>query len=179
MTWIAIAAGTIAGLAAARLRLPGGPLPLALLASGAVTLLANEPRPAEPPQALGWAALALLGMGLGAGATRLTVQRVRRLGLLGPASVVVIVVAGLLTGVLLGRVSGIPIATALLGTAPGGSGEMAAAAFSVGASAEVVVVMQFVRQLLVMAVLPVVLSAGLAHVRARRNRATGPTDPVP
>ena len=55
---------------------------------------------------------------------------------------------------------------------------MAAAAFSVGASAEIVVVMQFVRQLLVMALLPILLSAGLARVQARRKRATDPTDPA-
>jgi hypothetical protein len=110
----------------------------------------------ELPRPVYIGAQAIIGTALSAGFSPATLMAVPKHLLVFGFTVVFILLTSLFNGWLLARYSKMDAATALLGTMPGGAGEMAAMSDSLRADTRLVVVMQYARLLLILASLALV-----------------------
>lgn len=167
---IVLLAGCAAGVVAWRLRLPGGGMLASLIAAGIAAALLQGP--VVIGTEVRFLAQVLVGASVGSGLTRLALRRLR--GAMVPA--VLAVGGGLSSSILIGlglsHLTDLPLTTALLSTAPGGSSEMAAAAFGLGADPRIVIAIHAARQTFVLAILPVILP--LVVIRQQRQRGRQP-----
>jgi uncharacterized protein len=102
------------------------------------------------------AAQSAIGTALGAGFSPATLLTLPQHFSIFAFAVVFILLTSLFNGWILTRRTGLDVATAFLGTMPGGAGEMAAMSDSLGADSRLVVIMQYTRLLLILASLAVV-----------------------
>jgi membrane AbrB-like protein len=102
------------------------------------------------------AAQAVIGTGLGAGFSPATLLTLPKHFSIFAFAVVFILLTSLFNGWILTRRTRLDVATAFLGTMPGGAGEMAAMSDSLRADSRLVVIMQYTRLLLILATLAVV-----------------------
>ncbi len=145
-----------------------GPLAVSALFAVRAWSLAELPRP------LYIAAQAVIGAGLGAGFSPTTLLVLPRHAGIFLFAVVFILMTSLLNGWMLTRHTRLDVATAFLGTMPGGAGEMAAMSDSLRADTRLVVVMQYTRLLLILLSLAI-----LTPILGRLTPATGPAAPLP
>jgi membrane AbrB-like protein len=110
----------------------------------------------ELPRAVYVAAQAVIGCALGAGFSPATLLTLPKHFAIFAFAVVFILLTSLLNGWLLTRRTRLDVATAFLGTMPGGAGEMAAMSDSLRADSRLVVIMQYTRLLLILASLALV-----------------------
>ena len=110
----------------------------------------------EAPRSVYIAAQALIGTALGAGFSPATLLTLPSHFSIFAFAVVFILLTSLFNGWILTRRTRLDVATAFLGTMPGGAGEMAAMSDSLGADSRLVVIMQYTRLLLILASLAVV-----------------------
>ena len=127
-----------------------GPLIVSALFAVRNWLIVELPRPVYI------AAQASIGTGLGAGFSPATLMVLPRHFAIFFLAVVFILLTSLLNGWILARRTRLDVATAFLGTMPGGAGEMAAMSDSLRADTRLVVVMQYTRLLLILLSLAVV-----------------------
>ena len=97
------------------------------------------------------AAQAVIGTALGAGFSPATLLTLPKHFSIFAFAVVFILLTSLFNGWLLTRRARLDVATAFLGTMPGGAGEMAAMSDSLRADSRLVVIMQYTRLLLILA----------------------------
>jgi membrane AbrB-like protein len=97
------------------------------------------------------AAQAVVGTALGAGFSPATLLTLPRHFSIFAFAVIFILLSSLFNGWILTRSTRLDVATAFLGTMPGGAGEMAAMSESLGADSRLVVIMQYTRLLLILA----------------------------
>jgi membrane AbrB-like protein len=110
----------------------------------------------ELPRSTYIAAQAVVGTALGAGFSPATLMTLPKHFSIFAFAVVFILLTSLFNGWLLTRHTRLDVATALLGTMPGGAGEMAAMSESLRADSRLVVIMQYRRLLLILASLGLV-----------------------
>ncbi|MFB3891799.1 MAG: AbrB family transcriptional regulator [Phycisphaerae bacterium] len=153
---IVLALGVAGGVIARTVRLPGGALVGAMLASGVYSLLAG----AHPlPQWVRPVAMILVGISLGAAINREALWKARRA--LPPAAVLAVLYSGLSIilgmGLHLFAPEGMTLATAVMGSLPGGASTTMAMAEDLGADIKVVAALNLVRQAIIVSLLPIVL----------------------
>jgi membrane AbrB-like protein len=110
----------------------------------------------ELPRPVYIAAQAAIGTALGAGFSPATLLMLPNHFSIFAFAVVFILLTSLFNGWLLQRRTRLDVATAFLGTMPGGAGEMAAMSDSLRADSRLVVIMQYTRLLLILASLALV-----------------------
>jgi uncharacterized protein len=110
----------------------------------------------ELPRPVYIAAQAAIGTALGAGFSPATLLMLPSHFSIFAFAVVFILLTSLFNGWLLQRRTRLDVATAFLGTMPGGAGEMAAMSDSLRADSRLVVIMQYTRLLLILASLALV-----------------------
>src|ERR1700733_4258960 len=110
----------------------------------------------EAPRAVYIAAQAVIGTALGAGFSPATLLTLPTHFTIFAFAVVFILLTSLLNGWILTRHTRLDVATAFLGTMPGGAGEMAAMSESLRADSRLVVIMQYTRLLLILASLALI-----------------------
>jgi uncharacterized protein len=125
----------------------------------------------ELPRTVYVAAQAVIGCALGAGFSPATLLTLPKHFAIFAFAVVFILLTSLLNGWLLTRRTRLDVATAFLGTMPGGAGEMAAMGDSLRADSRLVVIMQYARLLLILAATP----GGLDSVAAVAAELQGDT----
>jgi len=148
-------AGTAGGLLAQALRLPGGAALGAMLAAAALNVALGDRAP-EVPRSLDVAALILVGVSVGAA--------IRRDALLGavnlvlPALLILLVlsVVGVALALLLQRLFGFDLITALFAAAPGGMSNMAILAKEAGGDGFAVALIHLVRLVGIFILVPIV-----------------------
>jgi uncharacterized protein len=109
----------------------------------------------ELPRAVYIAAQAVIGSALGAGFSPATLLALPKHFLIFAFAVIFILLTSLFNGWILTRRTRLDVATAFLGTMPGGAGEMAAMSDSLRADSRLVVIMQYTRLLLILVSLAV------------------------
>jgi uncharacterized protein len=105
----------------------------------------------ELPRSVYIAAQAVVGTALGAGFSPATLLTLPRHFSIFAFAVIFILLTSLFNGWILTRTTRLDVATAFLGTMPGGAGEMAAMSDSLRADSRLVVIMQYTRLLLILA----------------------------
>jgi membrane AbrB-like protein len=105
----------------------------------------------ELPRSVYIAAQAVVGTALGAGFSPATLITLPRHFSIFAFAVIFILLTSLFNGWILTRSTRLDVATAFLGTMPGGAGEMAAMSDSLEADSRLVVIMQYTRLLLILA----------------------------
>ena len=110
----------------------------------------------EAPRSIYVGAQAVIGTALGAGFSPATLLTLPKHFSIFAFAVVFILLTSLFNGWILTRRTRLNVATAFLGTMPGGAGEMAAMSDSLRADSRLVVIMQYTRLLLILATLAVV-----------------------
>ena len=153
---LTLVVAALAGWAAARWRLPGGAIIWALSASAALHLAVPALLPL--PGAFRVAAQILIGITIGSTITRSPLRVLYAVRWAVAVSVALLLAASVAAGLALARLTPLGPATAVLGLAPGGAGDMAVVSASFGLDAALVAGIQVVRQLLVFVVVPLVLS---------------------
>lgn len=158
-----LSAGTLGAWVARRFKIPGGPLLLAMLASGLVSLLSGEG--AALPEPLRWVALLLLGTYTGSTVDRDTLRRIASALPLALLLIGVLIAAGLGLGLAVHARAGqgVSLVTVLIGTMPGGASGLSAVAFDLGADPRVVASMHSARMILVYGALPLLLRGMVRH----------------
>jgi len=167
---VLLAVGVSGGLLARRLRLPGGPMVGAMLATGLVSLAAADSSPL--PEGIRSFAMLLLGTSIGASLERSAVVRLRRVLPTALLAILTLIAVGFALGWTLYRFAGgrILLVTAMLSTMPGGASGLAAAAYDLGAEPELVASFHLVRIILVFSALPAALQWLLHAHRSRQPR---------
>jgi uncharacterized protein len=150
-----VAIGTAGGLLGHVSGLPAGPLLGAIAAVGALNLLANDR--AQVPVWLGVTARMLIGAVIGSLVTRELMGELGRTVAWAFLFAVIVIVVGLSAGVVIHRVTGLELRTAMIGACPGGMPEMAALAQEVGAEVDVVLGIHLARKLFALSVIAVAL----------------------
>ena len=142
------------GLTLNRLRVPGGMMLGAVLGASAINIALG---PATMPVGIKLAAQIIAGAFIGSGVSRAELGKMRKALL--PAALVIsgLLLFNILSGVLIHRLFGLDLVTALMCTAPGGISDMPIAAADMGADAGKVMVMQFVRYLIGIGVFPALI----------------------
>jgi uncharacterized protein len=156
MIWIGLLA-VIGGLVAQQVRLPGGVMMGSMLAVAAYSVFQEGAAP-ELPAPLLTAAQIVLGATLGIGFTVGTVRQIQ--AMLVPSLVTLLLLLALSygLGLLLARLSGIDLATAVFSMAPGGMNYIAATAESSGANGAVVAVIHLIRIVMTIVVVPLTIA---------------------
>lgn len=132
--------------------------------------------PSGPPAGLDLALQVILGLFIGLRVTKEADRIVREMGLVSLLASAWWLSLPLGLGWILYRFFGMDLATALLGTVPGGLAEMSLMAFSFSADAAMVAIMQFCRLASAMATIPLVArhlsrSEGMGQeIAARQNK---------
>lgn len=161
--------GVLAGVAATRLRVPGGDL----LAGLAVAALANPIwlRLAGAPEPWGVFAQWILGAAVGATITRSALRTFRPYALAGGLMTASLIGSGLALGWALSRVTALDLATCITGSAPGGADTMIVLAADLGADVHLVTAMHVSRQIILMLLLPVLarIAAGKPTAEAQNT----------
>lgn len=149
--------GAGGALLARRIRMPGGSLLGAMLATGVVSLFLADSQPL--PESFRWVALLLLGTYTGSTVDREVLVQIRRVLPVALSMILVLIGAAVALGwVLHSRFAGdISLVTVILGTMPGGASGLSAVAFDLGAEVHLVASMHMVRQIMVFGALPLVL----------------------
>ncbi|MGQ9555451.1 MAG: AbrB family transcriptional regulator [Anaerolineae bacterium] len=147
--------GLVAGAVAIRVRLPAGEM-LAGLALGALVgqhWLGMDSLPA------GWQFFAqwIIGAGVGARVTQKMLAEFRPFALAGSLMTVALLSAGLAVGLLMRALTGLDLATCVIGSAPGGAEQMVLLAGELGGDVRLVAAMHISRQVVLMVGLPFLL----------------------
>ena len=133
----------------------------------------------ELPRSVYIAAQAVVGTALGAGFSPATLLTLPRHFSIFAFAVIFIVLTSLFNGWILTRSTRLDVATAFLGTMPGGAGEMAAMSDSLGADSRLVVIMQYTRLLLILASLALATPFLSHHSRTEPGRGSRNHRPGP
>lgn len=152
---LTLVVGTLGGSLGHVSGLPAGPLLGAIAAVGALNLLANDR--AEVPVWLAVTARMLIGAVIGSLVTRELMGELGRTVAWALLFAVIVIVVGLGAGVMIHRVTGLELRSAMIGACPGGMPEMAALAQEVGAEVDVVLGMHLVRKLVALSVIVIAL----------------------
>lgn len=163
-TALTLAVGVVAGLLAIRLKMPSGSILGPMIAVGALQILGL------PLVTMGaewrFAALMLVGTAVGTAFTRGAVALMLHTVRLSAIGVVLLIVAGLLGGLVLTRMTALPTMVAMLGMSPGGASEMAAIALDFQSDAGVVAALHMVRQVTVFLSFPLLFRV---LIRSKRD----------
>jgi hypothetical protein len=145
----------VGGYVGLKLKLPAGALLGAMIAVAVANL--GFGYVGQIPSNFRVAAQMVVGGMLGLSITRETVASLRTMLL--PAVILVVVMIGtsLIAGWILARVTGWDLATAFFSSSPGGMTEMTLASMSFGADTATVALLQLMRMLSVVSIMPLVL----------------------
>jgi membrane AbrB-like protein len=165
LTLLCLVASAVAGAGLARLlRFPMWPMTGAIAGAAAVHL--GLGLDVEVPTAMTVTAQVLVGTAVGAKVRIGQLLQARQLAWPGLLSVALIVVSGVVLGLGLAALHQVPTVDAVLGTIPGGGGEMVAAAESLDTDSSVVAAMHVVRVFIVLSLLPLLLRWAERHLAA-------------
>lgn len=154
-------------LAFRALKVPAAPILGAMTLVGALRVFGYSPPPT--PEILKPVLQIVCGMFIGLRVTKDIKRAFRKMMTLAMVVSAYWMVTALATGYLLHRVTSLDLATALLGSTPGGVAEMGMIAFSLGAEPATVALMQFFRLVLVLVLVPL-LHPYLGRILAKRPR---------
>lgn len=154
---VLLATGLVGAALAKRVKMPGGSLLGAMLATGAVSLAASDSQPL--PEIFRSAALLLLGIYIGSSMQRERLMRMRHVLPAALTTILIFIAVGTGLGWVLHRhfAPDISLVTALLGTMPGGASGLTAVAYDFGAEPRLVASLHMVRLMIVFGLLPLVL----------------------
>jgi membrane AbrB-like protein len=155
LIWVA-ALAIAGGLVAQHFRVPGGIMMGSMLAVAAYALLSPEPVVALPAPLVTGAQI-VLGALLGIGFTMGTLRQIQ--AMLVPSLVTLLLLLALSygLGLLLARLSGVDVPTALFSLAPGGMNYIAATAEATGANGGVVAVIHLLRIIMTIVLVPLTI----------------------
>lgn len=161
-----LAAGLLAGWAAARIKVPAGDL----LAGMAIAAIANPLFLHLPQLPSSWRLLAqwIVGAGVGATVSRATLRHFRPYAAAGGLATAVLITSGLGVGWLLSRAGSLDVVTCLVGSAPGGTDTMVVLGAELGADVQLVIAMHVARQVLLTVLLPIIARRVTRNESARR-----------
>jgi len=162
---LTFAAALLAGLALARLKVPGGMMLGAAIGACAFNLAFGA---AQMPALSKTIAQVVVGAFIGSGVNRQELKQMK--GALKPALTVILGLLALnvLTGLLIHRFSSLDLLTALMSTTPGGISDMPIVAAEMGADASKVLVLQFIRFAIGIGVFPSLIG-GLTREEAQNS----------
>ena len=167
-----LASGTV-GLAAQRLRLPGGSIVWAIAAAAALHLSVGDLEPM--PEFFRVAAQILIGITIGVGIDRGPLRALRAVRWQLALTMSLLLAFSVAGGLLLAARTPLDASTALLATGPGGASDMAVAAVYFEVDAALVAGLQVVRQLLVFGLVPLLF--GLLPPSGPAPTSRGTPDP--
>lgn len=150
-----LAVAVAGGLMGRWLRLPAGEFLGATVAVLLVQSLGGHLP--EPGPRLRFAVEVVLGAMVGTAFTQQTWQQMGQVFVPMLAAVGILIVTGLVTGLLLARLGGLDLATALFSTTPGALSNMVLLANSLGANFPLVAALQTTRLLVIVIILPPLL----------------------
>lgn len=164
-----LAAGTAGAAFARRVRMPGGSLVGAMLATGAVSLAGADSQPL--PEMFRSAALFLLGIYIGSSMQRTRLIRMRGVLPVAMVAILIFIAVGTALGWGVHRyfAPDVSLVTALLGTMPGGASGLTAVAHEFGAEPRLVASLHMVRLMVVFGLLPLVLRRVTRPAQGSRN----------
>lgn len=173
---VLLALGLLAGLAARGLKIPGGDMIVGLL----VAAIANITWLHLPDLPGSWKLFAqwVIGAGVGATVTRQALRDFKPYALAGSLMTTLLILAGLLSGWLLARLTALDLLTAIMGSSPGGADTMMILAGELGADARLVTAMHVSRLIVITLFTPLAIrvlggrrrektSVGLAEVSSK------------
>lgn len=152
---VTLAVGTVGGMLAHRLRWAGGTILWSLLFTAAAHVAFSALQPLPPGFRI--AAQIAIGTVVGSSLSRTPLASLRRFLRPVAGAIIGMLVAAVGLGLLLGSVSALDPLTALFSAAPGGAGDMTAAALQYSDKAGVVAGFHLIRQLFIYIVLAAVI----------------------
>lgn len=148
--------GAVAGAGAARaLRVPMWSVTGSIAGAGTTQVWLDGS--AVLPSWCGVAGQVLVGISLGSAVDPAVLRQFRAVAVPGSLTVVTLVAVGLAGGTAIAATGRLPVSEAVLGTVPGGVGEMVAAATALRVDSAVVAGMHVLRLLMVLLSLPLLL----------------------
>jgi membrane AbrB-like protein len=152
---ILAALGVLAGVLGRRLKLPAGEMlaPMLLAAVVNPAWLHIGVYPAELRLFSNW----IIGLGVGASISMVTLRRFRPYALAGTLMTAFLILSGLALGWLLTVLTDIDLLTAILGCSPGGATALITLSGELGADAQLVAAMHVTRMIILMVMLPVLI----------------------
>ena len=151
---LTLAVSGVVGLAAQRLRLPGGTIVWAIAAAAALHLWQDALVPL--PELLRVSAQILIGITIGIGVDRGPLRALHAVRWQLALTMSLLLAFSTAAGLLLAARTPLDVSTSLLATGPGGASDMAVAAVHFRVDAALVAGLQVVRQLLVFGLVPVI-----------------------
>jgi membrane AbrB-like protein len=155
LAWV-IGLAIAGGLAAQHWRVPGGVMMGSMIAVAAYALIGQAPMPTLPDPLVTGAQMvlgALLGIGFSVGALR----QIQSMLLPSLVTLALLLVLSYGLGLLLARLAGVDVATALFSMAPGGMNYIAATAEASGANGGVVAVIHLIRIVMTIVLMPLTI----------------------
>lgn len=159
---ITLTVGTVGGLLAYRRRWAGGTILWSILFTAATHIAFSSLQPLPPEFRI--AAQIAIGTVVGSSLSRTPLASLRRFLRPVAGAILGMLIAAIGLGLLLGLVSDLDALTALFSTAPGGAGDMTAAALQYSDKAGVVAGFHLIRQLFIY----IVLAALIRRIRPAR-----------
>lgn len=151
MLALTLAVGGLGGLAAHVLRVPGGAILGSLVSAGALHLALPDLAPV--PESVRIVAQVLVGAAIGTTIRRDPLRALAKVIVSALPLLLLLLGAALAGGVLFARVSDLSLVTTLFSTAPGGAGDMTAAALEFDTDVALVAGFHMIRQIAVFSLL--------------------------
>ena len=155
---LTLVVGFVGGWLARRIRIPGGALIGAMVATGILSLAMAESQPL--PYGVRALSLVLLGTYTGSGLQRDSLRLVRPVLPAAFGAILALIAVGCVLGLVLHRhvAPDLAVSTLVLGTMPGGASGLTAIAGDLGEEFALVAAMHMVRLMIVFGLLPLVLA---------------------
>lgn len=151
MLTLTLAVGGLGGFAAHVFRLPGGAIVGALISAGALHLAFPELAPV--PEAVRVSAQILVGVAIGTTIQRDPLSALTRVAAWALPLLSLFLAIAVASAVVFATVSDLSLVTTLFSTAPGGAGDMTAAALAFDADVAVIAGIHIIRQIAVFSLL--------------------------
>ncbi|MDI6600492.1 MAG: AbrB family transcriptional regulator [Thermoanaerobacteraceae bacterium] len=152
----------IGGFIGNELKIPAGALLGAMVAVGAANLLNLEP---DMPGSFNTIAQIIIGGFLGLSLTKEVVLGLKDYLIPSLMVVVLLAIFGVITGVIVTKLTGVELFTSLFGSVPGGMQEMIILSESYDVNHPAVVVIQTVRRILIVIIYPLLVNIILKYVK--------------
>lgn len=146
----------VGGLVGFATRIPAGPMVGAMVAVALARYLRPQLRPLPP--IWGQGARILLGAVIGSAFTPAVLSQLVGLALPAAGLATLVFLSGLAGGLIVSRLTGLDLGTALFGCVPAGIAEMTAASEDAGCDASMVASIQFLRLATIVTLVPVLLA---------------------
>ncbi len=156
-----LAVALIGGFIGNKIKIPAGALIGSMITVGIFNLLQFEP---VIPKCYSIIAQSILGGGLGLLITKELLLNLKKFVIPSLGVVFLLSLFGVITGVIISKISDIDILTSLFGSVPGGMQEMVILSESYNVNQTAVVVMQTIRRVLIVIIYPILVKIIMSFI---------------